>query len=312
MTAPPDSRHPTAAAGTPVAAPGGLTGPSGTHAPSTGADLARVTLRRALDDARRKPQQRKPHRPPRRTSGSDGRDPNLLGGVLRQLVVDNQWEGGTVRGELKSQWPTLIGKERAVHWQADKFDEDTGTLRVLCDSANWAVSLQLVARAVIAEVNDQFTGAPLRQLDVRLRTGPPPPSSDRHGDASEKQTPPTSSPLRRQRGAVPSAEYRERRAEERRLRAERAAAGKPRTLLSPPSVDRAGPFIVPSAEYRAARARTTRARRPDTGPERMRTTSDQHDLRSDPPTKEIPHADPNPSRPGEEDHPGCSAPPRSH
>ncbi|WP_373299386.1 DciA family protein [Streptomyces phaeofaciens] len=106
-----------------------------------------------------RPKANGPSAPPR-AAGADGRDPNPLGGTLIQLVVDNHGEAEAAGADPKKERPSLLGQTRATHWKADAFDEATGTLPILCDSASWATSLRLLPPHVIAEVNEKFERAP--------------------------------------------------------------------------------------------------------------------------------------------------------
>ncbi|PZT71435.1 DciA family protein [Streptomyces sp. AC1-42T] len=138
----------------------------------SGVDLARIALRRAKEAARARgnvPKRAKPHRG-RHARSSTGRDPVALLGVVKQLVVDQGWEGDADGGDLVARWPAILGS-RAEHWQAKEYDEETGALTVLCSSDGWATSLQLAARQVIAEVNEALGKPTLKRIVVRKNTG---------------------------------------------------------------------------------------------------------------------------------------------
>ncbi|MGW0604055.1 DciA family protein [Streptomyces sp. NPDC002640] len=243
---------------------------------AAGADLARIALRRARADAKNNPVKTKRKRAaaPRRANGADGRDPNPLGSIISQLVVDNEWEGEAAGADLKKEWPSLLGETRATHWKAEEFDEETGTLRVLCESASWAANLRLLSAQVIAEVNEKFErlqaqthqgkrrSSPLRRLDVQLRSGRPTASS--HDAAPAVPEAPAAPVLRKERAAPPTAEYQQERARQAEARAARKAAGEPtcpQPSGTPAPPARPHPGDAPSAEYREQRERIRRARR---------------------------------------------------
>ncbi|MGW0670637.1 DciA family protein [Streptomyces sp. NPDC002746] len=245
--------------------------------PVAGADLARIALRRAKADANDNPVKTKRKRAvaPRRATGADGRDPNPLGSIISELVVDNEWEGEASGADLKKEWPSLLGEPRATHWKAEKFDEETGTLRVLCESASWAANLRLLASEVITEVNEKFEQlqarthqntdqakrrtSPLRRLDVQLRSGRPTVSPH---DAAPP-TPVTPAPvLHNERAVPPTAEYQQERTRQAEARA--AAAGEPicpQPSGPPPPPTRSLSGDAPSAEYREQREQVRQARR---------------------------------------------------
>lgn len=256
--------------------------------PATGADLARIMLRRAQAEAKNKPVAvRKPKPRPTSRWRNDGRDPKPLGGIITQVVIDNQWEGGKTGGDLVHQWPTLIGKERAAHWKATSFDEDTATLTVVCDSDSWATSLRLFQSQVVAEINKQVTGSPLRGLDVHVHSGQGPAPRRNAEDETADLVGETTTPiLRPERGAEPTAEYRAQRDRLRDAAALRTVSAPPRSRLfdeaygtlrepttdlpqAPAAVARAAARAARSGDEHAralARARRERGRRPS-GPQ---------------------------------------------
>ncbi|MFF2226915.1 DciA family protein [Streptomyces globisporus] len=240
----------------------------------SGADLARILLRRARADASAKPKRANAPRPsarPRRYA--DGRDPRPVGGVVSQLVVDNQWQGEAAAADFRAEWASLIGEIRAAHWKAIAFDEATGTLRVLCDSDSWAASLRLMSTQVVAEVNGKYEArpeeatdkhtttpagsrtSPLRRITVEVGSGSralPSPSTGSESSAEPAEPTPA---LRKERGDEPSAEYRQARARWAENRAEQEAL---KAAAVPNQRARRGD--APSREYREQRGRTRRER----------------------------------------------------
>ncbi|MFE3629494.1 DciA family protein [Streptomyces goshikiensis] len=217
-----------------------------------GPDLARVMLRRAIAAAKDRPANSKPKPARRRTVRRSGRDPNTLGGILNQLVIDHQWERGKAGGTLNHQWPHLITEAQAEHWKADSYDEDTATLRVVCDTHSWAASLRLIAPKVIKDIHAKLPDTPLHHLDVQVSTGRQL-SSESPREADDAPTPKPM--LRTVRGDAPSEEYRQARA------ACRAAAASQRIADG-----QGGQHLVPAPESAAlTRARAERTRKV-TGP----------------------------------------------
>ncbi|MFI1226131.1 MULTISPECIES: DciA family protein [unclassified Streptomyces] len=265
MTARSEAQPPTRTPGPPERA--SLTTSAGDRAPS-GADLARIVLRRARADASTRPTRANgPRSPARSSSSSDGRDPRPLAGIVNQLVVDNRWQDEAAGADLRKEWASLIGQTRAAHWKAVAFDETTGTLRVLCDSDSWAASLRLMATQVVAEVNKKYEAlledaadrpsttpakrhtSPLRRISVEVGSGPRTPSSPGSESGSVPAAPAPA--LRKERGAEPSAEYRQMRARWAETRAEQEAA---RASALPKQRQHKGD--APSREYREQRERT--------------------------------------------------------
>ncbi|WP_435058400.1 DciA family protein [Streptomyces sp. bgisy060] len=189
--------------------------------PGSGADLARIALRQAKEAARtRGNAPKKIKRQSYRHTRGDGRDPLLLQSVMKQLLVDRGWERGTDGGGLIARWPEILGP-RAEHWQAQKYDEETGTLTVLCTSPAWATSLQLTARQIVAEVNEALGKDTLKQIAIRRDTGSAS-RRDRVPDAAPAaRTSPASADRLRPTGSHPGTDYR---AAREGLREERIAA----------------------------------------------------------------------------------------
>ncbi|WP_435245187.1 DciA family protein [Streptomyces tendae] len=187
-----------------------------------GADLARIALRQAKESARRRGATAvKPKRSVRKARG-DSRDPLALGAVMQRLLVDNGWqEAAEGRGTLITQWPAIVGAERAEHWKAVRFDEATKTLTVVCESDSWARMLSLVSRNLINDANEAVPGAGLRAIQVRKGV-------HRGGRPAEEPAPRSPSPApptpQRPRSDAPSPSYAGVRDQMRSAKADRDAA----------------------------------------------------------------------------------------
>ncbi|MEU3704829.1 DUF721 domain-containing protein [Streptomyces anulatus] len=188
----------------------------------SGADLARIALRQAKEAARARGNapKKKIQRTSFRHARGDGRDPVALLGVVKQLVVDRGWEGGADGGDLVARWRDILGP-RAEHWQAKKYDEETGTLTVVCSSDGWATSLRLAARKLVAEVNEALGKPTLKQIVVHKGAG----AGDRRDSVPDTAPAASASPEPADRlrppNAQPGTDYR---AAREGLREERIAA----------------------------------------------------------------------------------------
>ncbi|MFJ4965998.1 DciA family protein [Streptomyces sp. NPDC088729] len=169
----------------------------------TGADLARIALRQAKEAARARGNAptKKIKRTSFRHARGDGRDPVALLGVVKQLVVDRGWEGGADGGDLVARWRDILGL-RAEHWQAKKYDEETGTLTVVCSSDGWATSLRLSGRKLVDEVNEALGKPTLKQIVIHKNTGAggrdvvpePAPGGGASPEPAERRRPPNAQP----------------------------------------------------------------------------------------------------------------------
>jgi hypothetical protein len=61
--------------------------------------------------------------------------------------------------------PEILG-ERARHWTAHRYDEETRTLLVVCESDAWATTLRLTARQIVDEVNAALGAGSLEAIKV--------------------------------------------------------------------------------------------------------------------------------------------------
>lgn len=228
---------------------------------SSGADLARIALRQARENARRNGAKvAKPKRTTRRSRG-DGRDPLPLAGVMQQLLVDNGWQNEAEGGNLIHRWPAIVGEERAAHWRAVKYDEPTRTLTVVCESDSWAKMLSLVSRQLVADVNQAMKPGTLATIKVRkagYQASVPPEPAVEADPVTQTRTLPPSAPL-------PS-EYAEIRARLREAKAQRDAERErpapiaPRRLQASPDDHAEARYLEEALREQAARAADVEAR----------------------------------------------------
>lgn len=109
----------------------------------------------------------KPRVIPREGSG----DPELLGGILDNLVEDRGWDSGLAEGNLFAQWATIVGEEVAAH--AEPISLLDGKLLIQCSSTAWATQLNLVHDQILSSIRASAPGALVDSLTI---TGPKPPS----------------------------------------------------------------------------------------------------------------------------------------
>ncbi|MFF4409738.1 DciA family protein [Streptomyces sp. NPDC001404] len=185
---------------------------------------------------------------------------------MKQLLVDRGWQGGAVGGSLIDQWPSLVGPDRAAHWQAVDYDETTRTLTVACDSDSWATALRLAHQQVLADANQalqNLTGdgkaSILDRIAVR-RSGPRQP----HRAASAEGPPPPSAPANPPPWS-PSSEYAAARMQLRERKVKRdaeAGAGTSRwqyTLREPEEAFAEALYVTQAAQEQSACNASTHA-----------------------------------------------------
>ncbi|MFJ1837975.1 DciA family protein [Streptomyces sp. NPDC088175] len=83
------------------------------------------------------------------------------------------------------------------------YDEETGTLTVVCSSDGWATSLRLAARQIVDEVNEALGKPTLKQIVIRKNTGAggrpdaepdPGPAAGASPEPAERLRPPNAQP----------------------------------------------------------------------------------------------------------------------
>lgn len=140
-----------------------------------GLDLARIALRAAKEDARRRgnrpvSDREKRARGGRRMAGhGSDREPKPMSLVVPGLVTARGWERPAAGGTALDRWPAAVGPDRAKHWTAEHYNPDERVLHVRADSPGWATTLRLskpqILEALAAEVG------PDAVRDIRVRVG---------------------------------------------------------------------------------------------------------------------------------------------
>ncbi|MFD9591687.1 DciA family protein [Kitasatospora sp. NPDC059973] len=136
-----------------------------------GADLARLTLRRAQADAAKRPAGATKVRGPRRAAvRSSDRDPVGLAAALGGLVEQHAWNAPLSGGAVTDLWPRAAG-ELAPHTRAVAFDHTTGRLDVQADSPAYATHLRHFAAHLVAEINRLHQQPVVRTIRVLAERG---------------------------------------------------------------------------------------------------------------------------------------------
>ena len=97
-------------------------------------------------------------------------DPELISGVLNNLVADRDWDSGLAEGNLFVNWPKIIGAEIAQHAEAISILD--GTLTVQASSTAWATQLQLITPDLLAMIQKDAAGVLVEKLVVIGPQGP--------------------------------------------------------------------------------------------------------------------------------------------
>ncbi len=107
---------------------------------------------------------RKPNKPaPTMRVGQPG-DPELIGGVLRDLVSDRDWDSGLAEGNLFVNWKKIVGDEISEHALPISILENVLTIQ--SSSTAWATQLQLISNDLLVTIQKDATGGLIERLVI--------------------------------------------------------------------------------------------------------------------------------------------------
>ncbi|MFF5788571.1 DciA family protein [Streptomyces sp. NPDC012693] len=145
---------------------------TGLGAGVSGADLARLMLHRARQDAKKRGDDRPgPARRPKKSSIQyHGRAPVGLAGAFQSLLADRGWDVPAAGGSILDRWPDIaaaVAPRLAAHTTAVAFDAETGQLDLMPDSPAYATQLRLMTPRIILAATEQAGAAAVRSVRVR-------------------------------------------------------------------------------------------------------------------------------------------------
>lgn len=150
----------------------------------TGIDLVRRTLEEARAAARAQGKAagrgRAVSPAPRRVAGQrrswsgpgpDGRDPQPLGRLARDLAKKRGWSAQVAEGTVLGNWPSVVGHQIADH--AIPTGLSDGVLSVSAESTAWATQLRMIQSQLLAKIAAAVGNGVVTSLKI---TGPAAPS----------------------------------------------------------------------------------------------------------------------------------------
>jgi predicted nucleic acid-binding Zn ribbon protein len=162
-------------------------GDAGSHenANERGMDLVRRTLEEAREAARARGQdagrgRSAPLAPRRRVAGGrrswsgpgpDGRDPQPLGRLARDVAKQQGWTTHVAEGTVFGHWKSVVGDQIAEHATPAALND--GVLTVTAESTAWATQLRIMQSQLLAKIATAVGNGVVTSLKI---TGPATPS----------------------------------------------------------------------------------------------------------------------------------------
>lgn len=103
--------------------------------------------------------------------GPDGRDPQLLGSVLDDVIEASGWTQRSGVAQVLARWPEFVGPEVAEHVGVHEFSGDTLVLRA--DSTAWATQMRLLSATILRRLASELGEGVVARITV---LGPDAPS----------------------------------------------------------------------------------------------------------------------------------------
>lgn len=103
--------------------------------------------------------------------GPDGRDPQPLGSLARDVAKKRGWSSRVAEGAVFGQWPSVVGQQIAEH--ATPTGLRDGVLSVAAESTAWATQLRIIQAQLIAKIAAAVGDGVVTSLKI---TGPAAPS----------------------------------------------------------------------------------------------------------------------------------------
>lgn len=107
---------------------------------------------------------------PRKEISTNDGEPELISGVLTNLISEREWENGLAEGTLFSTWSKIVGVEIAQHTTPISILD--GVLTVQTSSTAWATQLSLVCDQLLKTIQNDVTGILIESLRFIGPQGP--------------------------------------------------------------------------------------------------------------------------------------------
>lgn len=104
-------------------------------------------------------------------SGSDERDPKLLGDAVDRLIAERGWSTQAAGGDLIANWSQIVGEDLASHVGVERIDGTVLTLRA--ESTTWMNAAKLYATTIQNAVDTAVGAGVITEIKI---VGPAAPS----------------------------------------------------------------------------------------------------------------------------------------
>ncbi|MGY5319552.1 DUF721 domain-containing protein [Neomicrococcus lactis] len=101
---------------------------------------------------------------------SDARDPQGLGGIMKNLVQDRGWNAPVAVGSVMTRWEELVGADIAAHCKPVSFDN--GIVVIRTDSTSWASQMRILNHQLLKVFSEKLGGGVVREIKVLGPTAP--------------------------------------------------------------------------------------------------------------------------------------------
>jgi predicted nucleic acid-binding Zn ribbon protein len=106
----------------------------------------------------------KPNKPAPTPRVGQPSDPELISGVLNDLISDRDWDSGLAEGNLFVNWKKIVGDEISEHAQPISILDNVLTIQ--SSSTAWATQLQLISTDLLATIQKDATGVLIERLVI--------------------------------------------------------------------------------------------------------------------------------------------------
>ena len=107
---------------------------------------------------------RNPKKPAPTVRVGQSGDPELISGVLSDLISNRDWDSGLADGNLFVNWNKIVGDEISQHAQPISISDNVLTIQ--SSSTAWATQLQLISNNLLSTIQKDAAGVLIEKLVI--------------------------------------------------------------------------------------------------------------------------------------------------